>query len=61
MVFLRPVVVRDAGQTDALSQSRYQQMMGLQQQAQPAPNPLLGIEGAAVMPGLPPKPNNPAR
>ena len=61
MVFLRPVVVRDAGQTDALSQSRYQQMMGLQQQAQPAPNPLLGIEGAAVMPGLPPKPNKPAR
>jgi general secretion pathway protein D len=61
MVFLRPVVVRDAGQTDALSQSRYQQMMGVQQQAQPAPNPLLGIEGAAVMPGLPPKPNAPAR
>ena len=53
MVFLRPVVVRDAGQTDALSQSRYQQMMGLQLQSQPAPNPVLGIDGAAVLPPMP--------
>jgi general secretion pathway protein D len=53
MVFLRPVVVRDASQTDALSQSRYQQMMGLQLQSQPAPNPVLGIDGAAVLPPLP--------
>ncbi len=50
MVFLRPVVVRDASQTDAISQSRYQQMMGLQLQSQPAPNPVLGIDGAAVLP-----------
>ena len=56
MVFLRPVVVRDAGQTDALSQSRYQQMMGLQLQSQPAPNPVLGIDGAAVLPPLPAAP-----
>ncbi len=53
MVFLRPVVVRDGSQTDALSQSRYQQMMGLQLQSQPAPNPVLGIDGAAVLPPLP--------
>jgi len=56
MVFLRPVVVRDASQTDALSQSRYQQMMGLQLQSQPAPNPVLGIDGAAVLPPLPTAP-----
>ena len=54
MVFLRPVVVRDANQTEALSQSRYQQMMGLQLQSQPAPNPVLGIDGAAVLPPMPP-------
>ena len=60
MVFLRPVVVRDAGQTDALSQSRYQQMMGLQLQSQPAPNPVLGIDGAAVLPPLPAPANTPA-
>jgi hypothetical protein len=36
-----------------LSQSRYQQMMGLQLQSQPAPNPVLGIDGAAVLPPLP--------
>ena len=56
MVFLRPVVVRDGSQTDALSQSRYQQMMGLQLQSQPAPNPVLGIDGAAVLPPLPTAP-----
>ena len=60
MVFLRPVVVRDAGQTDALSQSRYQQMMGLQLQSQPAPNPVLGIDGAAVLPPLPVAPTTTA-
>ena len=60
MVFLRPVVVRDGSQTDALSQSRYQQMMGLQLQSQPAPNPVLGIDGAAVLPPLTAPANTPA-
>jgi hypothetical protein len=50
------VVVRDGSQTDALSISRYQQMMGLQLQSQPAPNPVLGIDGAAVLPPLPTAP-----
>ena len=50
MVFLRPVVLRDAEGTQALSTSRYQEMMGLQQQAQPRPNPLLdSVTGAPVM------------
>ncbi len=50
MVFLRPVVLRDAEGTQALSTSRYQEMIGLQQQAQPRPNPLLdSVNGAPVM------------
>jgi general secretion pathway protein D len=57
MVFLRPVVVRDAAASDALSNTRYQQMMGLQQKAQPGFNPILGSGNAPVMPPAPvPKP-----
>jgi general secretion pathway protein D len=50
MVFLRPVVVRDAAASDALSNNRYQQMMGLQQNAQPGFNPILGSGNAPVLP-----------
>ncbi|PIT79704.1 type II secretion system secretin GspD [Limnohabitans sp. JirII-31] len=53
MVFLRPVVVRDANATEALSNNRYQQMLGLQQNAQPSPNGPLDTGGAAIMPALP--------
>ena len=53
MVFLRPVVVRDASATDALSNSRYQQMMGLQQNAQPGFNPILGSGNSPVLPPAP--------
>ena len=53
MVFLRPVVVRDAAASDALSNSRYQQMMGLQQNAQPGFNPILGTGNAPVLPPAP--------
>jgi len=50
MVFLRPVVLRDAEGTQAFSASRYQEMIGLQQQAQPRPNPLLdSVNGAPVL------------
>jgi general secretion pathway protein D len=57
MVFLRPVVVRDAAASDALSNNRYQQMMGLQQAAQPGFNPVLGSGNAPVLPPAPvPKP-----
>ncbi len=57
MVFLRPVVLRDAEGTQALSTSRYQEMIGMQQQAQPRPNPLLdGVQGAPVMRPLDPAP-----
>jgi general secretion pathway protein D len=57
MVFLRPVVMRDAAASDALSNNRYQQMMGLQQNAQPGFNPILGSGNAPVLPPAPvPKP-----
>ncbi|MDP3423773.1 MAG: type II secretion system secretin GspD [Burkholderiaceae bacterium] len=54
MVFLRPVVVRDARQTTSLSQDRYERMRGAQQQAQPNNTDfggrLLGIQDAPVLP-----------
>jgi general secretion pathway protein D len=50
MVFLRPVVVRDARQTEALAQDRYDMMRTLQQQAQPEPSRILGINEAPVLP-----------
>ena len=53
MVFLRPVVVRDAAASDALSNNRYQQMMGLQKAAQPGFNPILGSGNAPVLPPAP--------
>ena len=57
MVFLRPVVMRDAAASDTLSNNRYQQMMGLQQNAQPGFNPILGSGNSPVLPPAPvPKP-----
>jgi len=53
MVFLRPVVVRDAASTEALSNNRYQQMQGLQRNAQPAYHLLLNTDGSATLPALP--------
>lgn len=53
MVFLRPVVVRDAAQTDTLSIDRYELMRAKQQNTQPAPNAMLrGVEGAPIAPEI---------
>ena len=61
MVFLRPVVVRDAAATEALSMGRYQQMRTDQLGSQPAPSRVVPVEGAAVLPALPgPTPATPA-
>ena len=66
MVFLRPVVVRDAAQSDALSLDRYDLMRTKQQNAQPAPSAVVGgVDGAPIVPelvrGVPvPPPINPA-
>jgi general secretion pathway protein D len=69
MVFLRPVVVRDAANSDRLSNERYDQMRKLQTEAQPEPSSLLPINEAPVMlqlqrtmptsPPSPPIPNVP--
>ncbi|WP_295852785.1 type II secretion system secretin GspD [uncultured Xylophilus sp.] len=54
MVFLRPVVVRDAADSDTLAEDRYGQIRALQQNIQPASNPLLrGVDAAPLLPPLP--------
>jgi general secretion pathway protein D len=53
MVFLRPVVVRDALQTDALSLDRYDLMRGKQEAAQPVPSAVVPVNAAPVLPPLP--------
>jgi general secretion pathway protein D len=52
MVFLRPVVVRDAAQTDALSLDRYDLMRGKQEAAQPKPSVVVPVNAAPVLPAL---------
>ncbi len=60
MVFLRPVVVRDAATSEALMMDRYEAIRGLQQVTQPASSlPLRSISGAPVLPALPQR-NEPA-
>ena len=54
MVFLRPVVVRSAADSDALSQGRYDLMRGNQINAQPVPSSNMPINESAVLPA--PKP-----
>ncbi|HOL38156.1 MAG TPA: type II secretion system secretin GspD, partial [Rubrivivax sp.] len=52
MVFLRPIVMRDGDAANRFSLDRYDQIRGRQEQAQPAPSPVL--PGSA--PVLPPAP-----
>ncbi len=56
MVFLRPVVVRDATATQALSNERYELMRGTQQNGQPEVSTVVPINEAPVLPALSPKP-----
>jgi len=54
MVFLRPVIVRDALETGQLSGERYASIRALQQSAQPEANALLrAVSAAPVLPALP--------
>jgi general secretion pathway protein D len=55
MVFLRPVVVRDAASSDRLSMERYEQMLGGMKEAQPAPSQTMPINEGPVLPALPAK------
>ena len=53
MVFLRPVVVRDTQQTDALSMDRYELMRLRQELAQPVESKMVPVNEAPVLPALP--------
>ena len=59
MVFLRPVVVRDAAQSDALSLDRYEMMRGIQKEAQPDSSTMIPINDAPVLPPQAPPPTPP--
>ncbi len=68
MVFLRPVVLRDARESSSLSLDRYELMRAIQKDAQPVPSRLVPINDAPVMPPqlapgalLPATPAAPAR
>ena len=50
MVFLRPVVLRDARETSSLSLDRYEQMRAIQKDAQPVPSVVVPVNDAPVMP-----------
>ncbi len=50
MVFLRPVVIRDAAAAETLSMGRYEQMRAAQQAAQPAPSVMVPINASPVLP-----------
>jgi general secretion pathway protein D len=52
MVFLRPVVLRDAAQADSLSLDRYDLMRGKQEAAQPQPSMVVPVNAAPVFPAL---------
>jgi general secretion pathway protein D len=53
MLFLRPVIVRDAASTNSLSLDRYELMRSGQKDTQPAPSRVLGsVNEAPVMPPL---------
>ncbi|WP_372659310.1 type II secretion system secretin GspD [Hydrogenophaga sp.] len=50
MVFLRPVVVRDARETSNLSLDRYELMRSAQKELQPKPSSVLDVNEAPVLP-----------
>jgi len=52
MVFLRPVVVRDAEATGALSLDRYDLMRNMQGVAQPVPSSVVPVNAAPLLPPL---------
>lgn len=52
MVFLRPVVMRDAAASDSLTADRYDLMRTNQREAQPASSAVLPINTAPILPSL---------
>ena len=54
MVFLRPVIVRDAAATESFSLDRYDLMRAAQQSNQPEPSSVLQVNQAPVLPPVAP-------
>ena len=54
MVFLRPIVMRDADSSNRFSTDRYEMMRGQQKQAQPSPSTVMPINEAPVLPPMRP-------
>jgi general secretion pathway protein D len=52
MLFLRPVVMRDARETSTLAMDRYEIMRAIQREAQPVPSQVVPINEAPLMPVL---------
>jgi general secretion pathway protein D len=52
MIFLRPVVLRDADETDSFSLDRYELMRGDQIGAQPSPSIVTPVNNSVVMPPM---------
>jgi general secretion pathway protein D len=52
MVFLRPVVMRDADSANKFSTDRYEMMRGQQKEAQPSQSTVMPINEAPVMPPM---------
>jgi general secretion pathway protein D len=50
MVFLRPVVMRDADSANRFSVDRYEMLRGVQERAQPLPSAVIPIQGGPVLP-----------
>src|SRR5205085_12545962 len=53
MVFLRPVVMRDAETTNKVSLDRYDQIRGFQKEMQPKPSALVPINESPVIAPIP--------
>ena len=53
MVFLRPVVLRDAASSDALARSRYDSLRNQQVDAVPTANPVVPVTGDVRLPAMP--------
>ena len=60
MIFLRPVVVRDDNSAEVLSSGRYEQMQGLQKDADKPETPVLPVPNDQVLPPFPRKDSAPA-
>ena len=60
LVFLRPVVLRDAQTASSVTLDRYDAIRAEQQSAQPAQSSVMDINQAPVLPALPPKTGMPA-